>query len=321
MVDILNEQNLLVLDKAQGAMVGLALGDALGTTLEFKPKDSYTPLTDMIGGGPFRLPAGFWTDDTSMMLCLADSLLAKGKHDADDQMKRYCAWWKKGSNSVTGTCFDIGNTVIRALYTYQQTGSANAGLTAENTAGNGSLMRLAPIPIFYSSIRGVSEIDVLEAAKLSSVTTHAEQRAIESCQIMALLIYWIFDNPAARKEDLFCQMSSYWGKQEIHGDLLKIVHGSFLTKSRQHIRGTGFVVQSLEAALWAFANTGNFKDGALLAANLGEDSDTTGAIYGQLAGAYYGYNQLPLAWLVKLAWCEHIRERATSLLQYKSNYV
>ncbi len=309
-----NGKELLILDKAQGAMVGLALGDALGTSLEFRAKDSYTPLVDIVGGGPFHLQPGQWTDDTSMMLCLADSLLAKGELDPNDQMKRYCDWWQNGHNSVTGICFDIGNTVIDALKTYQRIGKSYAGSTAEHTAGNGSLMRLAPIPIFYSSFRGIPEVDTLEAAKLSSITTHAERRAIEACQIMAWLIYKVLDNAKIEKRDLFRQLSEYWEKQDIHNDLLPIILGSFLRKSRQDIHGTGFVVQSLEAALWSFANSDNFKDGALLAANLGDDADTTAAIYGQLAGAYYGYHQLPKPWLDKLAWHQYIKDKATSLV-------
>lgn len=305
----------LILDKAQGAMVGLALGDALGTSLEFRLKDSYTPLQDIVGGGPFHLKPGQWTDDTSMMLCLADSMLALGKLDARDQMDRYIAWWQEGHNSVTGRCFDIGNTVSAALELYKAINEANAGSTDEQSAGNGSLMRLAPIPIFYSSFRYASQEDVVKAARLSSITTHAEQRAVEACQIMAWLIYQILNDvdSVLSKATLFEKLFNYWGKAGIHDDLAVVVQGSFLTKSRKHIRGTGFVVQSLEAALWSFAHSDNFRDGALLAANLGEDADTTAAIYGQLAGAFYGYSQLPELWLEKLAWQDYIKEQATLL--------
>lgn len=308
---------LTMLDRAKGALVGLALGDALGTSLEFMPKDSYPPLLDLFGGGPFNLVAGQWTDDTSMMLCLADSLLAKAKHDAKDQMDLYCKWWQQGHNSVNGHCFDIGGTVFDALSLYQSTGNANAGSTNEYTAGNGSLMRLAPVSIFYSSYRNASEEELHAAAKLSSITTHAEQRAVEACQIMAWLLYRLFDDSERKlsKNKLFELLSTYWGNKGIHDDLLKVVTGSFLKKSRKHIHGTGFVVQSLEAALWSFANSDSFQQGALLAANLGDDADTTAAIYGQLAGAYYGYRHLPLPWLEKLAWHEEIKERAVLLSQ------
>ncbi|MDO6678436.1 ADP-ribosylglycohydrolase family protein [Shewanella sp. 4_MG-2023] len=305
-----------MLDRAQGSMVGLALGDALGTTLEFKTKDSYQSITDMNGGGPFSLNAGEWTDDTSMMLCLAESLLATGKHDPKDQIQRYLSWWKEGHNSVNGQCFDIGNTVSDALTKFQFDNDANAGSSDEYSAGNGSLMRLAPIPIFYSSYRHVSEQNVIKIAGESSLTTHAEQRTIESCQIMAWLLYQIYNSNhcVSDKTDLFNRLSTHWSSCDIHPNLKKVIQGSFLTKTRAQIRGSGFVVHSLEAALWAFANSTDFRDGALLAANLGEDADTTAAIYGQLAGAYYGYSQLPTDWLSKLAWHDKIKEYATLLV-------
>lgn len=307
-----------IIDKAQGALIGLALGDALGTTLEFKTKDSYPPLTDMVGGGPFRLKPGQWTDDTSMMLCLADSLLAVGGHNASDQMKRYCAWWKEGHNSVNGRCFDIGNTVSDALQLFSDTNLANAGSREEYTAGNGSLMRLAPVAVFYSTFRSVQQDELILTAKLSSITTHAEPRAVQACQIMAWLMGSIFNELALTKERLFTLLAKTWDSPRIHQDLREVVGGSFATKTRKQIRGSGFVVHSLEAALWSFANSDTFEDGALLAANLGEDADTTAAIYGQLAGAYYGYNQLPESWLEKLAWREEIRERAILLASIPS---
>lgn len=132
-------------DRFRGSLLGLAVGDALGTTLEFKAPGNFTPITDMMGGGPFNLPAGHWTDDTSMALCLADSLVQARSFDAHDQMTRYCLWWQKGYLSSTDTCFDIGNTVIAALHRFQQTGDPMAGSDDPRSAGNGNLMRLAPI--------------------------------------------------------------------------------------------------------------------------------------------------------------------------------
>lgn len=144
----MNGQKKYKIERAKGALLGLAVGDALGTTLEFKAKDSYTPLTDMVGGGPFMLEAGQWTDDTSMMLCLADSLIEMGGMDLRDQTERYIRWFRKGENSVTGHCFDIGMTVRDALARFEATGNPKSGSASENSAGNGSLMRLAPVPVF-----------------------------------------------------------------------------------------------------------------------------------------------------------------------------
>lgn len=298
------------ISKAKGSLLGLALGDALGTTLEFKTKDSYKPLTDMIGGGPFRLEAGQWTDDTSMALCLADSLLAMGRHNAEDQMQRYIRWRDLGENSVTGKFFDIGNTVSAAIDEYLDTKYANAGSQEAYTAGNGSLMRLAPVAIFYSPVKNVELTELLDKARLSSIVTHAEQRAIEGCQIMAWLLYQIFAGEQ-NKASLFKGLSVAF--TDVSVDMEKIVSGSFLHNSRAQIKGTGFVVDSLEAALWCFANSESFEPGALLAANLGDDADTTAAIFGQLAGAFYGIEQLPEHWLRKLAWREKIEQTAEFL--------
>jgi ADP-ribosyl-[dinitrogen reductase] hydrolase len=136
-------------DRMRGALIGLAVGDAVGTTVEFKTPGSFPPVTDMVGGGPFRLAAGEWTDDTSMALCLAESLIEGREFDPVDQMKRYTKWYKHGHLSSNGRCFDIGNTVSEALARFAETKDPFAGSRAPNKAGNGSLMRLAPIPMFY----------------------------------------------------------------------------------------------------------------------------------------------------------------------------
>ena len=136
-------------DRYRGSLLGLACGDAVGTTVEFMPRGSFTPVADMVGGGPFNLKPGQWTDDTSMALCLAESLLRKGGFDAKDQMGRYLNWWKWGYLSATGDCFDIGMTVREALAIYEQNGDPFAGSTHPYSAGNGSMMRLAPVVLFF----------------------------------------------------------------------------------------------------------------------------------------------------------------------------
>ena len=286
--------------QAKGSLLGLALGDALGTTLEFRPKDSYKHITDIVGGGPFNLKAGQWTDDTSMALCLAESLLAKGQHNSKDQIRRYERWKNLGENSVTGVCFDIGNTVSSAIHKYMATGNPNAGSENPNSAGNGSLMRFAPVAIFFSPTKSIPLNELMENSKKSSIVTHAEKRAIEGCQVMGWLMHSIFNDPNIEKLQLFKGLMLAFPK--LSDDMRKITSGSYLTKNRDQIRGTGFVVDSLEAALWCFANSEDFEKGALLAANLGDDADTTAAIYGQLAGAFYGIEGLPKHWLKKLAW-------------------
>ncbi|MCG3884551.1 ADP-ribosylglycohydrolase family protein [Photobacterium leiognathi] len=309
----LQKENRLI-SKAAGSLLGLACGDALGTTLEFKPKDSCKPLTDMVGGGPFSLEPGQWTDDTSMMLCLADSLIEQGCVDTHDQIQRYVRWRFDGYNSCTGSCFDIGITVSKALSSYQETGVAESGPVDLNSAGNGSLMRVAPIALFFSN---KSVADALEAAQLSSLTTHGEERCVQACQMMTFILHSILnqtdlDEPKQFLKKILADYLRVIG--HCNPEIKEIATCKFYEKDLDSIRGTGYVVSSLEAALWWFINSDSFGEGALLAANLGDDADTTAAIFGQVAGAYYGMSGIPTAWLNRLAWVEHIKDAAIWLV-------
>jgi ADP-ribosyl-[dinitrogen reductase] hydrolase len=286
-----------------GALLGLACGDAVGTTVEFKPRGSFQPVTDMVGGGPFGLKAGQWTDDTSMALCLAESLLSKGEFDARDQMARYMNWWYWGYLSSTGDCFDIGMTVREALEKYSETGEAFSGSIDPYSAGNGSLMRLAPVVLFaYPDMAAV-----LALAADSSRTTHGACEAVESCQFLAAILSGAL---AGYSKDQLLANMNYVPEQE---KLAKLLNGAFIQKDENEIRGTGYCVESLEAALWCFFNTNSFEQAVLRAVNLGDDADTTGAIVGQIAGAYYGVEGIPTGWIEKLSMCEDIEFMAGKL--------
>jgi len=171
-------------DRYRGALLGLAAGDALGTALELKPPGTFSAITDMIGGGPFHLKPGEWTDDTSMALCLAESLIERRGFDAKDQMDHYCRWYEQGYLSSTGSCFDIGNIVRSALATYRQTGNPFSGPESPDTAGNGSLMRLAPVALFFAS----NHDQAIHYAGESSRTTHGTKAAVDACRYFAGLI-------------------------------------------------------------------------------------------------------------------------------------
>lgn len=289
-------------DRALGAMLGLAVGDALGTTLEFAPRDSKPRVTDIVGGGPFALEPGQWTDDTAMALALADSLIACGALDETDLMQRFVRWREEGAYSATGTCFDIGLTVSSALRRFKTTGDPLAGSTDPMSAGNGSLMRLAPIAVRYWS-----DPDTLrEAAALQSRTTHGAPEAVSACVAYAeLLGEAIAGLPHA--EILKPRKADHAGR------IRPIMARSWSGKHREEIRGSGYVAHALEAALWCTARTGSFAEAVILAANLGEDADTTAAITGQLAGALYGMSGIPQDWLAKLAWRERIEGAAREL--------
>jgi ADP-ribosyl-[dinitrogen reductase] hydrolase len=296
------------LERYKGCLLGLACGDAVGTTVEFRPRGQFALVTDMVGGGPFALKPGQWTDDTSMALCLAVSLLECGGFDPRDQMNRYVRWMKEGYLSSTGSCFDIGNTVRTALHRYIKMGEPYAGSTDPQTAGNGSLMRLAPVPMRYAYDLGQAQ----ELAARSSRTTHGAQEAVDACRLFAvMLVLALHGEP--KETVLFESISRLQADQPLAGEIAKIGVGSYRDKHMRDIRGTGYVVQSLEAALWCFYTTDNYRDAILRATNLGDDADTTAAICGQIAGASYGSGSIPADWLDKLAQRRFIETKAEEL--------
>ena len=303
--------NMEKIERYRGCLLGLAVGDALGTTLEFKSPGTFTPITDMIGGGPFNLKPGQWTDDTSMALCLAESLIECKGFNPKDQMERYVRWWKKGHLSSTGTCFDIGNTTRTALATFMKTGNPTSGPSDSYSAGNGSLMRLAPVPLFYAG----NPREAIEKSGESSRTTHGAPTAVDACRYFGALIVGALNGEDKETilADHYCPVPGYWQEKPLVPEIAEIATGSFKRRNPPQIRGSGYVVQSLEAALWAFYHSNSFEEGCLMAVNLGDDADTTGAIYGQIAGAYYGAEQISNRWTFTLHGKDIIQKSAKML--------
>jgi ADP-ribosyl-[dinitrogen reductase] hydrolase len=282
-------------DRAVGALLGLAIGDAIGTTLEFSERGAGASIEDMIGGGPFRLKPGQWTDDTAMALCLADTLLACGHLDQRDLMQRFRRWWRTGENSCTGDCFDIGVTTREALSRFERTGDPVAGAADPRSAGNGSLMRLAPVAIFWHDDRENAET----AARGQSVTTHQATAAVEAC---AFFVHLLLDAIEGQSKQRVLGARTWSAESSI--DL--IARGAWRKKERKDIRSSGYVVDTLEAALWSVAAANSFEEAVLRAANLGDDADTVAAVAGQLAGGLWGVSGIPQKWLTRLAWSEQI---------------
>ena len=292
------EQN----NRARGCLLGLAVGDAIGTTVEFKPRGKFTPMTDMVGGGPFRLKPGEWTDDTSMALCLANSLISNG-FDLHDQISKYVSWFRNGYMSVNGRCFDIGTTTSVALRKFESDGNSVAGSTHPFASGNGGIMRLAPVPIMYS----YSVATAMDKSAEQSSTTHASDECIDSAKILGEILARIIQGETNKDTLLISSVSC---NEPMLQSVAKAEYRNF---SIDDISGSGYVTESLEAALWCFYTTANFRDAVLKAVNLGDDADTTGAITGQVAGAYYGKSGIPIDWLKKLAWYEYIDDLAEKL--------
>ena len=292
-------------DRYRGALLGLAAGDALGTTIEFSPPGTFAPVREITGGGPFALEAGQWTDDTSMALCLAESLTECRGSDLHDQLRRYVRWWKEGHLSATGACFDIGTTTRQALDGFRRTGEPCAPAD-EWSAGNGSIMRLAPVPMFYANDLPAA----LDFAGRSSTATHAAPEAVGACRYLAAVVARALNG--VPRADLLAPVDG------LPPAIAAVAAGSYRELDPPEIAGTGYVVKSLEAALWAFHRSGDFAEGARLAVNLGDDADTTGAVYGQIAGAVYGADGIPERWRAVLALRERIEAFADALLERRA---
>ncbi|MBO6504122.1 MAG: ADP-ribosylglycohydrolase family protein [Kordiimonadaceae bacterium] len=288
-----------------GALLGLAVGDAVGTTLEFSRRDSKPPVVDMVGGGPFDLKPGEWTDDTAMAFALGESLLADPSFNAADCAARFLNWYRYGYASCTGTCFDIGLTTRNALMAFEASGDPFSGDASPASAGNGSIMRLAPVAIAYAGAPDKAELIAAQQSRI----THAAEEAVDACRALAFALTHAFCSRS--KKELFSNLFSWEGSGEIQA----IMRGRWATKLRDDIQSSGYVVHTLEAAFWAFANSSDFEDAILLAANLGDDADTVAAVTGQIAGAYYGVDAIPAHWMNKLAWSDQLVDLAKSLSQ------
>ena len=306
---------MTIQERYRGAMLGLAVGDALGVPAEFKDRGTFPKITEMIGGGPFRLNPGEWTDDTTMALCLANSLIEKNGFDAIDQMEKYWSWVENGYMSSNGRMFDIGDKTSDSLCKYRKTKNPFAGGNRDDTSsGNGSLMRLVPIPLFFKD--GPHPLAFMDYAVHSSELTHGSMDCICSCIYFSGLIVGALNGVTKEKllEPYYFPIEDKKPNLESDG-LLDIIMGTYKNKTEDQIKSTGYVLHTLEAALWCFYTTETFEDGLIKAVNLGYDSDTTGAVYGQLAGAYYGVQSIPQRWLDKTVMCNIIIDVADKLLE------
>ena len=300
------------LSRALGALVGLAVGDALGTTNEFQPAGSFEPITGMVGGGVFGLEPGQWTDDTSMALCLADSLLAQGRYDSFDVMERYERWYSEGYRSSTGVCFDIGNQVSRALWDFRANPRVPVDAVRTTSAGNGAIMRLAPMVI--AGFRSRSPREVVATARLSARETHFSVEAEAATEVFAALLVgallgWspeqIMDVSWASTGAAFDEMAS------------RVISSDPQVRASWEAETSGYIVNGLRLAVHGLLDFPSFKDATLAIANMGGDTDTNAAIYGQLGGAFYGVEAIPASWRTTLYQGEEIDQLARDLVELR----
>ena len=292
--------------------MGLAVGDAVGTTNEFKVAGTFKPITDMVGGGPFLLKPGQWTDDTSMALCIADSLLAMGHYDSFDVMERYQRWFSKGYRSSTDRCFDIGGQVRAALFDFEHEQRVPVTAERSNRAGNGAIMRLAPIVIAGFEHREIREIVV--TAGLSARETHYSVEAEAATEVFAALLVgallgwapehiinvgWASTGPA------FDEMAA------------RVISTDPAERAAWEKDTSGYIVHGLRLAVHGLLDFGSFDEAVLAIANMGGDADTNAAIYGQLGGAYFGVEAIPASWRSTLYQGEEIDALARALVNLR----
>lgn len=291
-------------DRYAGAMLGLAIGDALGAPVEFMRRGTFPRVTDFQNGGPHDLKAGQWTDDTIMALCMAESLLVHSGIDVEHQMALYGQWYNDGYNSPTGECFDIGSITATAIRRYLDGEPAPWGGDHEMDSGNGGIMRMIPSVLAFSNKSFESR---MAYARFCSAVTHGSAEALDAVQLMADI---------ARL--LLCGLSI----QEAMGNLTyepvtpavqALLTFDYSTTDRDLIPSGGYCVDTLRAAIWCLWNTITFRDAVQRAVNLGDDTDTTGAVTGQLAGLIYGVQGIPAYWVSGVHRSEYIQDIAQRL--------
>ncbi len=306
------------------AILGLAVGDALGVPAEFMSRTELrkNPVTGMRSGGAHNQPAGTWSDDTSMTLCVMDSLYARGI-DYADQMDRFADWLWNAGNTARGEVFDVGGTTRRSIFRYLQgTPPLECGETAEYGCGNGSLMRILPAALYAAAKRGTPALDDWSARIMhdTSSCTHAHPRCQMACGIYAAVVFQLLDSSSALEAAVRTGVTSaleYYRKKPafaaVFPDFSSLAEIGQWEEPR--VRSSGYVLHTLQAALWCLLNTSSYEECACRAVNLGEDADTTAAVAGGLAGLWYGKDAIPPDWLRQTAKSGQIEEKSRRFLE------
>ena len=308
---------MITLEQIKAVMIGHAIGDALGVPVEFCEREELktNPVVDMRGYGTYPVPAGSWSDDTSMSIAALDSL-AKGTVNLDEIMDNFVEWVEEGKYTPTGKSFDIGRTCLQAIRAYLICHKTDeCGQIGEYSNGNGSLMRIHPFALFAIA-KGMTLGKSLDVIREGSIITHAHPRSIYGCGIYSMVLWDILRGADKAQIPSTIEKASvlFDGIYPEESDYYEwAFYKKLTTKTEDEISGSGYVVNTLEAALWCLLTTNNYKECVLKAVNLGEDTDTVAAIAGGLAGALYGYDSIPKEWrdtLIKADYIENMCERA-----------
>ena len=293
-------------------IIGFVVGDALGVPVEFSNREDLdkAPVTDMMDGGFHNVGRGTWSDDTSLTLATMDSIADLNNVDYDDIMKRFTEWLLHAKYSATNKVFDVGNTTRASILEFLDgTEAIKCGGSNEFENGNGSLMRMAPIVLTLYN-KKIYRIDKIQIINNLSSLTHAHPISKLGCLIYNDYINLLLDGNS--KEDAYDKLgkinySNFYGSSEI-SKYDRILKGELKTLRREDIKSTGYIVDTLEASIWSILNTNSYKDAVLTSINLGEDTDTIGAITGSVAGLVYGLEQIPKEWIEKIENYNYIEE-------------
>ncbi len=291
-------------------MMGVVVGDALGCPVQFMSREEIRdrkggPVTGMESGGVYHMPEGTWTDDSSMALAAQDSIRELGGVDLEDIMTRFVDWYEDGEYTPFGEAFDMGNTCSMAIERFEQEKDPmTCGGRSEHSNGNGSLMRIMPVCLHVYE-KGFPEAEAVKMVHEVSGLTHNHLRAKIACGLYYFCVKEILDGEGSLNDRLQSGLDKGFAfyEQDISNRVELAYYGrlrdlkEFRKILEAKIRSTGYVVDSLEAAIWSLIRTDSFRECLLTAVNLGDDSDTVGAIAGGLAALYYGYDGIPEEWM------------------------
>lgn len=284
----------------KSVVMGHTVADALGVPVEFCERSALDekPVKDLTGYGTYPYPEGTWSDDTSMSLCTLDSL-NKGKIDYDDIMTNFLKWLNNCEYTATGEVFDVGRACLKSIMMYSETGDIySCGRTSDYSNGNGSLMRIHPIALFLFYKNNMTVYEKLNAVHITSALTHAHERSKIGCGIYSFVLWELLS--ARDKESVpkgLEKAKEYYKEYPELNHYKRIFDKNFIHTERENISSSGYIVSTLEAALWCLMTTGGYSECVLKAVNLGGDADTIGAVAGGLAGALYGYDAIPERWI------------------------
>ena len=305
-------------EKMESGIMGFAVGDALGVPIEFLNRNllQRSPIKEMVGYGSHNVPEGTWSDDTSLMIATMDSIRENGDVNFDDIMYKFTEWVNYAKYTATDELFDIGISTRKAILNFKRGEKAiKCGTKGINENGNGSLMRILPF-VYYLKFSDFSEEERTTLINQASALTHAHEISKLGCKIYADYVTLLLDGVDKVKAlDLLKEIdyNKYYFNDSVKV-YQRILKGDLKSLNIDQIRSSGYVVDSLEASLWCTVKNNNYEDAVVAAINLGEDTDTIGAITGSLNGIIYGKNNIPERWLNKLKKKDYLEELSNQFI-------